>query len=87
MGEYIKIVLTSNEFEVIYKYINQFFQTTYIIIIIAIETTTQYIREVLGTELGYMPDTKFKCGHSHRNKQCVGMKCRFFEIVKKGSNN
>ena len=52
----------------------------------AIETATQYLREVLGAELGYIPAAKLKCGHSHRNKQCVGVKCRFFERVKKAGN-
>ncbi|VVB94380.1 Uncharacterised protein [uncultured archaeon] len=44
----------------------------------AIESANQYFREVLGTELEYIPVSKLKCEHSSRNKQCAKADCRFY---------
>jgi hypothetical protein len=44
----------------------------------SIEAATQYFREVLGAELEHIPVSKLKCEHSHRNKQCSGIDCRYY---------
>lgn len=44
----------------------------------SIETAIQYFREVLGAELEHIPVSKLKCEHSHRNKQCSGVDCRYY---------
>jgi len=44
----------------------------------SIETAIQYFREVLGVELEHIPVSKLKCEHSHRNKQCSGVDCRYY---------
>jgi hypothetical protein len=44
----------------------------------AIDAAVQYFREVLGVELEQIPVSKLKCEHSHRNKQCSGINCRYY---------
>ncbi len=45
---------------------------------VALETAVQYIREVLQVEMEYIPASELKCTHSHRNKHCNKMDCRFY---------
>ncbi len=45
---------------------------------VALESAIQYFREVLGTELEYIPVSKLKCEHSSRNKTCSRTDCRFY---------
>ena len=44
----------------------------------SIEAAVQYFREVLGVELEQIPVSKLKCEHSHRNKQCSTVHCRYY---------
>lgn len=44
----------------------------------SIEAAIQYFREVLGVELEHIPISRLKCEHSHRNKQCSGVDCRYY---------
>ena len=44
----------------------------------AMEAAIQYFREVLGVEFERVPVSRLKCEHSHRNKQCSGIDCRFY---------
>lgn len=45
----------------------------------SLEAAIQYFREVTGEELEHIPVSRLKCEHSHRNKQCSGIDCRFFQ--------
>ncbi|MBI4752937.1 hypothetical protein HY793_00995, partial [Candidatus Desantisbacteria bacterium] len=55
---------------------------------VALETAIQYIREVLKVEMEYIPASELKCTHSHRNKHCSQMDCRFYQgeevVLQKG---
>jgi len=53
-------------------------RSTYVVLEIAI----QYLREVLKVEVEYIGAAKLKCTHSHRNKHCNKVDCRFYPEVK-----
>lgn len=43
-----------------------------------LEVATEYYREVLGVEFDHVPAARLRCEHSHRNKVCAKVDCRYF---------
>jgi len=43
-----------------------------------LEVATEYFREVLGVEFGHVPAARLRCEHSHRNKVCAKVDCRYY---------